>query len=138
MARVQAETTGRLQTMGEGWRRASPISRGWSPSGSSGLGPDRSIDGGNDQADRRAACRSCNERLAVIDSAQKNLTELTAQVTSLRDVLANKQARGAFGQGRMEAIVQEACPRALRVPVHALEQHPARLRGLPAGPAGRW
>ncbi len=31
------------------------------------------------------------ERLAVIDSAHKNLTDLTTQVTTLRDVLANKQ-----------------------------------------------
>jgi DNA recombination protein RmuC len=52
-----------------------------------------------------------NQRLAVIDSAQKNLTELTSQVTSLRDVLANKQARGAFGQGRMESIVQDGLPK---------------------------
>ena len=48
-----------------------------------------------------------NERIAVIDSAQKNLTDLTSQVTSLREVFANKQSRGAFGQGRMEAIVQD-------------------------------
>jgi DNA recombination protein RmuC len=52
-----------------------------------------------------------NERLAVIDHAQKNLTELTSQVTSLRDVLSNKQARGAFGQGRMEAIIQDGLPK---------------------------
>jgi DNA recombination protein RmuC len=52
-----------------------------------------------------------NERLAVIDNAQKNLTELTSQVTSLRDVLSNKQARGAFGQGRMEAIIQDGLPK---------------------------
>jgi DNA recombination protein RmuC len=52
-----------------------------------------------------------NERLAVIDNAQKNLTDLSSQVTSLRQVLANKQARGAFGQGRMEAIVQDGLPK---------------------------
>ena len=52
-----------------------------------------------------------NERLAVIDGAQKNITDLASQVTSLRDVLANKQARGAFGQGRMEAIVQDGLPK---------------------------
>ncbi len=48
-----------------------------------------------------------NERLAVIDHAQKNITTLAAQVTSLQSVLANKQSRGAFGQARMEAIVQD-------------------------------
>jgi DNA recombination protein RmuC len=48
-----------------------------------------------------------NERLAVIDSAQKNLTDLASQVTTLQNVLTNKQQRGAFGQGRMEIIVQD-------------------------------
>jgi len=51
-----------------------------------------------------------HERLGIIDSAHKNLTDLTTQVTTLRDVLANKQSRGAFGQARMEAIVQDGLP----------------------------
>ncbi len=52
-----------------------------------------------------------NERLAVIDSAQKNLTELATQVTSLQGILANKQSRGAFGQGRMEIIIRDGLPK---------------------------
>jgi len=52
------------------------------------------------------------ERLAVIDSAQKNLTDLTSEVVTLKDVLANKQARGAYGQGRMEAIIRDGLPAA--------------------------
>jgi DNA recombination protein RmuC len=52
-----------------------------------------------------------NERLAVIDVAQKNITDLATQVTSLQGVLANKQQRGAFGQGRMELIVQDGLPK---------------------------
>ena len=52
-----------------------------------------------------------NERLAVIDRAQKNITELATQVTSLQSVLANKQSRGAFGQGQMEAIIQDGLPK---------------------------
>jgi DNA recombination protein RmuC len=52
-----------------------------------------------------------NERLAVIDGAQKNITDLASQVTSLQNVLANKQQRGAFGQGRMEFIVQDGLPK---------------------------
>ncbi|GGC79951.1 DNA recombination protein RmuC [Chelatococcus reniformis] len=51
-----------------------------------------------------------NERLAVIDTAQRNLSELTGQVVGLKDILANKQARGAYGQGRMEAIVRDGLP----------------------------
>src|SRR3954454_24125311 len=52
-----------------------------------------------------------NERLAVIDHAQKGLTDLTSQVTSLRDMLSYKQTRGAFGQGRMESIIQDGLPK---------------------------
>jgi DNA recombination protein RmuC len=62
-----------------------------------------------------------NERLAVIDSAQKNITDLSSQVTSLREVLSNKQARGAFGQGRMEAIVQDALPKGAFAFQHTLK-----------------
>jgi len=52
-----------------------------------------------------------SERLVVIDGAQKNITELATQVTSLQSVLTNKQQRGAFGQGRMEIIVQDGLPK---------------------------
>ena len=52
-----------------------------------------------------------NERLVVIDGAQRNITELASQVTSLQSVLTNKQQRGAFGQGRMEIIVQDGLPK---------------------------
>jgi DNA recombination protein RmuC len=52
-----------------------------------------------------------NERLAVIDGAQKNITELATQVSSLQSVLSNKQSRGAFGQGRMEVIIQDGLPK---------------------------
>lgn len=55
--------------------------------------------------------RVLHERLGIIDTAHKDLTELTTQVTTLRDVLANKQSRGAFGQARMEAIVQDGLPK---------------------------
>ncbi len=53
-----------------------------------------------------------NERLAVIDHAQKNITDLATQMSSLQSVLANKQQRGAFGQGRLEMIVQDGLPKA--------------------------
>ena len=52
-----------------------------------------------------------HERLAVIDSAQKNLTDLSSNMVSLQEILANKQARGAFGQMRMEAIIQDGLPK---------------------------
>ncbi len=51
-----------------------------------------------------------NERLAVIDAAQARLPGLTQEVVGLKDILANKQSRGAFGQGRMEAIIRDCLP----------------------------
>jgi DNA recombination protein RmuC len=51
-----------------------------------------------------------NERLAVIDRAQKNITDLSGQMVELQRVLGNKQTRGAFGQARMEAIVRDGLP----------------------------
>ncbi len=72
--------------------------------------------------------RVLHERLGIIDNAHKNLTDLTSQVTTLRDVLANKQSRGAFGQARMEAIVQDGMPQGcLRIPVHALDPASGRI-----------
>jgi DNA recombination protein RmuC len=51
-----------------------------------------------------------NERLAVIDAAQSRLSGMAEEMVSLKDILANKQARGAFGQGRMETIVRDGLP----------------------------
>ena len=65
-----------------------------------------------------------NERLAVIDAAQARLTGLTQEVVGLKEILANKQSRGAFGQGRLEAIISDALPGfRLRVSAYALEQN---------------
>jgi DNA recombination protein RmuC len=49
-------------------------------------------------------------RLAVIDAAQTNVTALGDQVSGLKALLANRPARGVYGQGRMEAIVRDALP----------------------------
>ncbi|WP_336278743.1 DNA recombination protein RmuC [Bartonella sp. CB175] len=50
------------------------------------------------------------ERLAVIDAAQNNIQSLTGKVVQLQEILNNKQTRGTFGQGRMEAIIADALP----------------------------
>ncbi|WP_439578908.1 DNA recombination protein RmuC [Elioraea sp.] len=52
------------------------------------------------------------ERLSVLDSAQANLSALTAQVTDLSAVLSNRQARGALGEAQMEALLRDALPAA--------------------------
>ncbi|MFM9845889.1 MAG: DNA recombination protein RmuC [Hyphomicrobiaceae bacterium] len=51
-----------------------------------------------------------NERLALIDDARQSLAALSTEVVSLQSVLSNKQARGAFGQVRMETIIRDALP----------------------------
>ena len=50
------------------------------------------------------------QRLTSIDVAQKNLTELSGQVVTLQDILANKQARGAFGEIQLADLVRTALP----------------------------
>jgi len=64
------------------------------------------------EAGRRttASLSTLNERLALIDEAKRSLSELSSEVGSLHGVLANKQARGAFGQIRMETIIRDALP----------------------------
>jgi len=57
-----------------------------------------------------ASVAGIGERLTVIDAAQKNISELSGQVVSLQQVLANKQARGAFAQTQMEEIVRDGLP----------------------------
>jgi DNA recombination protein RmuC len=51
-----------------------------------------------------------NERLVLIDDARQSLAALSSEVGTLHGVLANKQARGAFGQVRMESIIRDALP----------------------------
>lgn len=50
------------------------------------------------------------ERLAVIDTAQTNITALSSQVVELQHILSNKQTRGAFGEGRMQMIIKDGLP----------------------------
>src|SRR5947209_766564 len=111
LARIQADTAGRIHMMGEalGGRQAE-LSRVLAER----LDAVTHRIGQSMETTTRhtvEGLRHLHERLAVIDNAQKNLTDLSSQVTSLREVLANKQARGAFGQGRMEAIVRDGLPK---------------------------
>lgn len=50
------------------------------------------------------------ERLAKIDAAQANITELSSRVVSLQDILSNKQSRGAFGEFQLGQLVADALP----------------------------
>jgi DNA recombination protein RmuC len=113
LARIQAETVGRLQALGEGLGgRQAELARVMAErldAVSMRLG--HSMDEVTRQTVQRL--QSLHERIAVIDHAQKSLADLSGQVTSLRDVLGNKQARGAFGQARMETIVADGLPKGL-------------------------
>ncbi len=113
LARTQAETVGRLQALGEGLGgRQAELARVMAErldAVSIRLG--HSMDEVTRQTVQRL--QSLHERIAVIDRAQTSLADLSGQVTSLRDILGNKQARGAFGQARMETIVADGLPKAL-------------------------
>ena len=50
------------------------------------------------------------ERLTVIDQAQQNITKLSTEVVGLQHILDDKQARGAFGEVQLAAIVEDALP----------------------------
>jgi DNA recombination protein RmuC len=111
LARLQNETAGRLQAMGEmlaarhGELARLVNERLDSVSHRLGESMEKS------KLHTAENLQKLNERLAVIDSAQKNITDLASQMTSLSSVLSNKQQRGAFGQGRMEIIVQDGLPK---------------------------
>lgn len=50
------------------------------------------------------------KRLALIDEAQKRITELSTNVVSLQEILSDKRSRGAFGEVQLEALVRNALP----------------------------
>jgi len=50
------------------------------------------------------------KRLALIDEAQKKITELSGNVMSLQEVLADKRSRGAFGEVQLNSLVRNVMP----------------------------
>ncbi len=57
-----------------------------------------------------ATVTGLRERLARIDAAQAALAELSGHVVGLRDILQNKQSRGAFGEVMLEDLVRQVLP----------------------------
>jgi DNA recombination protein RmuC len=110
MMRIQSEMTGRMQTMSEIFgTRTSDLAR---------LLTER-IDASSHRVNQsmtetrektEETLTKLGERLAVIDRAQTNITQLSSEIVSLQSILSNKQQRGAFGQGRMEAIIADGLP----------------------------
>lgn len=50
------------------------------------------------------------KRLALIDEAQKKITELSTNVVSLQEVLNDKRSRGAFGEVQLSALIRNVIP----------------------------
>lgn len=51
-----------------------------------------------------------HQRLETIDKAQEKIENLSGNILSLQDILANKQTRGAFGEIQLHDIVSKALP----------------------------
>ncbi|MBA3661180.1 MAG: DNA recombination protein RmuC [Gammaproteobacteria bacterium] len=58
------------------------------------------------------------KRLALIDAAQKQISELSNSVISLHDILNDKRSRGAFGEVQLSALINNMIP-----PQHYSFQH---------------
>ncbi|HVY51526.1 MAG TPA: DNA recombination protein RmuC [Devosia sp.] len=119
----QSEMAGRMQTMAEIFTtRQADFARLVSErldSQSQRVG--QAIEATNKKAEESLS--KLNERLAVIDRAQANITSLSKDVVGLQSILSNKQTRGAFGQGRMEAIVGDGLPAGSYVFQHTLSNN---------------
>ncbi|WP_244274687.1 DNA recombination protein RmuC [Labrenzia sp. OB1] len=107
LLKSQGEMTGRMQTMAEVFgSRHSDMMRSVNER-LDGMGHKLGLSMADTSKRTQDGLRHLHERLAVIDRAQRTITDLSGQVGQLQAILSNKQTRGAFGQGRMEAIVQD-------------------------------
>lgn len=110
LLKVQAEMQGRMSTMAELFgSRQSELNQNIN----------ERLDGmsqklGNSLVEQTKATHEnltrLQERLAVIDTAQNNIQALAQNVVGLQAILSDKQTRGAFGQSRMETIIQDGLP----------------------------
>jgi len=111
LARTQSETIGRVQSMAEvlaqrqGELARAVAERLDASTHRMGESLARSAEATHENLTK------LNERLALVDQARLSLGELSGQVMSLRETLSNKQARGAFGEGRLQALVADGLPR---------------------------
>ncbi len=102
LATMQAQLSGRLQEGQSGVSdRLETLSQ-------------RLADGLVLQTERtQSQLRLLYERLAVIDAAGRTIDSLAAQVGGLQALLANKQARGAFGEVQLHDLVTAILPAAV-------------------------
>ncbi len=110
LVRAQSEMQGQMQTIAEVFgSRQSDLVRGLSER-MDGLGHKLGQSLTDNTRRTHDDLTRLAERLAVIDKAQQNITSLSSQVVELQKVLSNKQTRGAFGEARMQAIIQDGLP----------------------------
>ena len=110
MSRTQGEITGQVRTMSDVLsNRQSELMRAVNER-LDGMGQRLNSSVSESSKGTQESLSKLQERLAVIDRAQTNITELSGQVVQLQQVLANKQTRGAFGQMRMETIIADGLP----------------------------
>ncbi len=60
------------------------------------------------------------KRLALIDEAQKKITELSSNIVSLQTIFTDKRSRGAFGEVLLEDVVRNVLPDAYFAFQHTL------------------
>ncbi|MFO1184668.1 MAG: DNA recombination protein RmuC [Bauldia sp.] len=110
VARIQSEMKGGVQAMAEAFgSRQAEIAHGLGER-MDGLSQRINTSMGETTRTTFESLSKLQERLAIIDSAQRTITDLSKEVVGLQHILADKQQRGAFGQARMEAIVQDGLP----------------------------
>lgn len=110
LVRSQGEMTGRMQTMAEIFgSRQSDLMRVVNDR-LDGLGKTLGASVLETHRQTHASLAGLQERMVLLDKANKTMGELAGQVTDLQMVLNDKQTRGAFGQGRMEMIIEDALP----------------------------
>lgn len=54
--------------------------------------------------------QNLNERLALIGEAQRTIADLSGEVVGLKQILSNKQARGAFGEVQLRELIEDLLP----------------------------
>src|SRR3990167_6138017 len=63
------------------------------------------------------------KRLALIDAAQKKITELSSNVMSLQEILNDKRSRGTFGEVQLSALIYNMLPEQHFSFQHQLSNH---------------
>ncbi len=86
----------------------------------------------NDQVEKRLALgfekttetfSDVIKRLALIDAAQKKITELSNSVVSLQEILNDKRSRGTFGEVQLSALIRNVLPEQHFSFQHSLSNH---------------